>query len=113
MMSQRCKPLRVSRHAVKRWQQRVAPHTTWMAARIEVEEFLRLGRLRPTPRHWTSTFPKPGVCFVYYWRKPQVCALIVDHTVVTVVTRDLCSGQRRRPDELTRDWIEEISPLEL
>ena len=90
----------ISRHAVERWQERVECGSADPDARGALREFLARGRVRPTPRHWTTATPEPGLCFVYWSSRPGVCALVRQNTVVTVLTRDLCRGRRKAPPEL-------------
>jgi hypothetical protein len=92
----------VSRHAVERWQERVERGSAALAARGALREFLARGRVRPTPRHWTTATPEPGLCFVYWASRPGVCALVRQNTVVTILTRDLCRGRRKAPPEPRR-----------
>ena len=51
--------------------------------------FVNRGRKRPTPRHWTRVRPAPGLRFVYWAERPDVCALLLGGKVVTVTTRAL------------------------
>lgn len=90
----------ISRHAVERWQERVERGRGTPDARGALREFLARGRVRPTPRHWTTAMPEPGLCFVYWASRPGVCALVRQNTVVTILTRDLCRGRRKAPPDL-------------
>jgi hypothetical protein len=62
-----------------------------MEARLALTRFVALGRHRPTPRWWMrdSVRCTPGVSFCYYAGQPEACAIVVDSTVVTVVTRSM------------------------
>src|SRR5262245_45650007 len=89
------KTLRISAHAVERYIQRVQTLQP-PAAITAMHRFLRTGRVRPTPRHWTRAIvqPSPGLKFVYSALAPGVCFLVREETVVTVVTRDLARRAR-------------------
>lgn len=84
--------VRLSAHAVQRWCERVDPGASQIEARLALGQLISRGRVRPTPRHWTSASAAPGLTFVYWSQRSDVCALIVDGVVVTVLTRALCRG---------------------
>jgi hypothetical protein len=84
--------LQLSWHGVQRWQQRVDPLASTAEARQALAEFVTQGHLRSTPRHWTAVDPQPGLAFLYWVHRPDVCALVWDGTVVTVITRQLCGA---------------------
>lgn len=86
----------LSAHAIERWQERVDPSAPRRDAATDLLRFVLSGRRRPTPRHWTAVRPQPGVWFVYDAEQPGVCAVVVDRTVVTVLTRALCRATNRR-----------------
>ena len=81
--------VRLTAHALQRWQERVDTGATLTQARLELDQFVSCGRARPTPRHWTHVKPTPGLTFVYCAQRPSVCALVVGGVVVTVLTRAL------------------------
>jgi hypothetical protein len=81
--------LHISQHAVLRWQERVERDASWTAARLALGQFVSRGRIRPTPRHWTDVDPSPGLRFLYCAERPNVCALVMGGTVITVLTREL------------------------
>ena len=81
-----------TRHAVERFQQRVAPVTTAEAAR-RIRSAAAHARVRPTPRWWTPAAPAPGLLFLYPADLPGVCLLVREGAVVTVFERGEC-----------RDW---------
>jgi hypothetical protein len=91
---------RLSTHAVHRWNERAQPVGCSRSAYNELEEFVRNGHRRPIPRSWTTVRPAPGLTFVYWAERPDVCALVKEHTVVTILTRSLCRGRRFEYDEL-------------
>src|SRR4051812_44162760 len=90
---------RISRHAVERWQERVERGASPRDAHGALRDFLAGGRVRPTPRHWTTATPEPGLCFVYWAIRPGVCALVRENTVITILTRDLCRRRGKAPPE--------------
>lgn len=89
--------LRISRHAVDRWRERVDTDCRAEQAREAVTRFVRGGRSRPTPRGWMKGVrPAPGLRFIYSANRPGVCVLAWGGTALTVLTRSLC-GPGRRP----------------
>jgi hypothetical protein len=79
---------RVSRHAIQRYLERVDDSLSPAKARRAVQEILRAGRSRSTPRRWTQHVrATPGLRFVYWHERPDICLLVLDGTVVTVLTR--------------------------
>ncbi len=95
-----------TRHAVERFQQRVAPVTSFEAAK-RIQEAASTAQVRPTPRSWTPVAPRPGTVFLYPATLPGVCFLARDNAVVTVLVRAQCrswqaeerayGGGRNRP----------------
>lgn len=87
----------LSTHAVSRYQTRAEPHVSMSEARLRLGRFVGLGHHRSTPRHWMrrDVRPTPGLSFVYWAAMPDVCALVRDGVVVTVVTRALCQPVSR------------------
>lgn len=91
-------PLLLSAHAVTRYRDRVDPTASSSEARLGLNRFVMLGRARETPRHWMRNDVEagPGVRFVYWSGRPDVCAIVRGDVVVTVVTRALCRGATSR-----------------
>ena len=56
------------------------------------------GRTRPNPRAWTNCKSGDGTVFIYSADEPEVCLVAAGDAVVTVVSRDLCATNRRRPE---------------
>src|SRR5438067_6148622 len=106
--------VRVSYHAIERYRQRVAPGSSYVTARLRLEQIVALGRTRSTPRRWMrgQVSPTPGLRFLYWCQRPDICALLIDDVVLTVVTRAMFTGLRTgearpvgRPRTLeTSDW---------
>ena len=46
--------IRITTHTIERWQQRVDPASSWLAAHLAIRKLLNTGRSRPTPRHWDA-----------------------------------------------------------
>jgi hypothetical protein len=88
--SRTARAVRVSAHACVRWCERVDPAASDREAWLALHDLVARGRHRPTPRHWTVARPQPGLVFVYLAERPDVCALVCDGAVVTVLTRTLC-----------------------
>lgn len=91
----------ISQHAITRYIERVDPGASRTEARLSLKRLLSVGKVRSVPRHWMrrdGIEPRPGVLYVYPCRPPGVCLLVRDATVVTVITRAMCS--RRRPKHL-------------
>ena len=71
------------------------------------------GRMRSRPRHWTrGVHQTPGLRFLYWADMPDLCALVLDGVVITVLTREVCRPSRtydrgtrptRRPPRQIRD----------
>jgi hypothetical protein len=92
--------LRLSAHSIQRWRERAQRFDRSIDPRVELGEFVRNGHKRPTPRRWTTVRPVPGLTFIYWAERPEICALVKDATVVTVLTRSLCKGHRYEFEEL-------------
>jgi hypothetical protein len=88
--------LSISGHAVRRWIERVDSTAGPLEARLALAQHISMGRVRPTPRHWTNARPAPGLTFVYWSQRPSVCVLAIDGVVVTVLTRALCAATAPR-----------------
>jgi hypothetical protein len=101
-----CSLPRISAHAVERWQQRVDQAASPAVARRALNQFVRHGQARPTPRRWMKDVRQtPGLRFVYCADRPGVCVLVMNNTALTVVTRTLCrpAAQLRRAQTRRRE----------
>lgn len=87
----------VALHAAERWMQRVDRGASLREANFALRRFVSLGRARPNPRHWMrgQVRQEPGTVFVYNAERPDVCAILIDGVVVTVLTRGLFSQRPR------------------
>ena len=82
-----------TRHAIQRFQERVAPVSTAEAA-LRIREAVSGATIRATPRWWTPVAPSPGLRFAYPSMLPGVCFLIRDGAVLTVFERKTCRNWR-------------------
>jgi hypothetical protein len=78
-----------TRHAIERFQQRVAAVSTAEAAR-RIRAAADSAKVRPTPRWWTPVAPAPGLLFLYPADLPGVCLLVRDGAVITLFERSQC-----------------------
>lgn len=86
----------ITKHAVERYQQRVAPGASALEARMALQQFVSLGKARPNPRRWMCQHrPGPQIRYVYWVQRPRVCAIVRDGAVVTVITRELIRTSTR------------------
>jgi hypothetical protein len=88
----------ITTHAARRYQERVDRTISMNEARLRLQRLVSLGRVRATPRHWTrnAAAAAPGLRFIYWSGEPNVCALVREDAVVTVLTRTLCRSVRPR-----------------
>jgi hypothetical protein len=85
----------ISKHAIERCRQRVGTELSDAGAAALLGRLVAKGRARPTPRRWMrgKVAQTPGLRFIYWSDLPDVCALAVRSTIVTVVTRSLYRGR--------------------
>jgi hypothetical protein len=86
----------LTRHAIKRFQERVRPVSAEIAARL-IRDAADRSPARPTPRWWTPVRPAPGRLFLYPATMPGVCFLVRDGAIVTVLERSQCRSWARAP----------------
>lgn len=86
----------VSAHAVDRYIQRVDGRVSRQEARLAIMQIASLGRLRAVPRHWLRDHvpPSPGLRFITWSRRPDLCLLVRGGVVVTLITRTMCVPRR-------------------
>jgi hypothetical protein len=89
--------IRITAHAIERWQGRVDPASTWLAAHLAIRKLLNTGRSRPTPRHWMRRPVEPGTTYVFNAFSPGVCVIVADETAVRIITRELVRSTPARP----------------
>jgi hypothetical protein len=80
---------RISKHAIDRYLERVDASVSRLNAEREIDEILTAGTRRATPRRWMRDVSKtPGLRFVYWHERPDICVLLLADTVITVLTRN-------------------------
>lgn len=92
--------LAVTLHAVERCQERAAPMHSHFHVRQLLEDMAAQGHVRKTPRRWmrSQVTLTPGLRFLYWSDLPDICALVIGTSIVTVITRAMC--RRPRPIRL-------------
>ncbi len=78
-----------TRHAVQRYQQRVAATSTGEAFRT-LQSAAQRARRRSTPRWWTPVAAAPGLLFLFPASPPGVCLLCRDGVILTVFQCEVC-----------------------
>lgn len=89
--------MNLTRHAIKRFQERVEQLPAKEVARIIMRAAARAS-VRPKPRWWTPVAPSAGLLFLYPATLPGICLLVRERSVVTVLTRAQCRVWRARRD---------------
>ncbi len=102
-MSRRTHEIHVTRHAVERFQQRVA-HLSMDRSMAAVQALADSAKARSRPRHWMAdtTAHLPGTTYLYNSRLPDVCLIVRNGSVITIFTRDACRRWRDDRDEIAR-----------
>jgi len=78
--------IRISGHALLRYQERVA-QVTYTSARQEIGQLLAGAKRRPKPRHWMPVPITPGSLYLYAAGQADVCLVVRGDVVVTVYSR--------------------------
>jgi hypothetical protein len=120
-------PVRITTHALDRFQERMSPGATRQQAFYAISDLLTYGIVRTTPRWWTTARAEVGTRFVYSDLDSDVCLVLKEDVVATVLTRDLCqpprltlaprpTRSRPRPRVYNRRWdadslLEAYEPL--
>jgi hypothetical protein len=88
----------VSHHAIQRYRERVDRSASRREAELALGQIVARGRTRPLPRHWLRghVAPAPGLLFLTWSQRPDVCLLVRCGGVVTVVTRAMCKAEGKR-----------------
>jgi len=84
----------VSTHAAQRYQERVDHSASLTEAQLAVVQIASLGKARSVPRHWMrgDVEPSPGLVFIVWSCRPDLCLLVRHGVVVTIVTRAMCAS---------------------
>ena len=89
--------VRLTRHAVARYIERVDPRATAAQATEALVALVAGGRVRATPRHWMrQTQSEDGTRYLYHAETPGVCILVRGGSAITVLTRELIRGSDNR-----------------
>lgn len=97
--------VRITTHAVERYRERVDSGVTRTEAAGRIHRILADGIERDRPRAWMEQIQEhPGTTFVYCPIDAEVCLVVRDGTVLTVLTRELCDDRppARRPQRSGR-----------
>src|SRR2546428_122643 len=90
-------------HATERYQDRVAPSFSAAEARMALQRFVGMGTDASRAAALdVSARAEPGTRFVYWSQQRDVCAILRDGAVVTVITRELVRSSPRRHLRLVR-----------
>lgn len=79
--------MRLSHHSIERFQRRVAPEASHLSAARQLSDLAGDAKCRPRPRHWTPASASPGTTFLYPHARPDLCLIVREGVVVTVVDR--------------------------
>jgi len=94
----------ISEHATARFIQRVAPKIPDSNAVKIFQLLVTQGRTRATPRWWMKhkVTMTSGMRFVYWACLPDVCAVVRNGTVVTVMTKGMFETKQSVSEEAER-----------
>src|SRR5688572_2057461 len=83
----------ISTHVAQRYQDRVDSSVSLTEARLAVLEVASRGKTRSVPRHWMrgDVDPSPGLAFVVWSSKPDLCLLVRAGVAVTIIKRSMCT----------------------
>jgi hypothetical protein len=87
----------LSHHAVVRYRQRVEGGISYVTAVQRLTALMSDAKHRSRPRYWTPIVPAPGLIFLYPHARPDICLLVKEGVVVTVVDR--ASARRWKEQE--------------
>lgn len=105
--------IRISQHAIQRYQERVDASSSVAIAVGAMRQILATGSARPRPRNWTTSRAEPGMRWIYAADRPDICLVVRNSTVVTVLTVDLCAQSLDRGSyapipQRPRSWQQRI-----
>jgi hypothetical protein len=83
--------IRISQHAIQRYQERVDASSSVAGALGAMRQILTTGASRPRPRNWTTSRTEPGMRWIYTADRRDICLVVRNSTVVTVLTVELCA----------------------
>jgi hypothetical protein len=83
--------IRISEHAIQRYQERVDASSSVAVAVGAMRQILTTGTARPRPRNWTTSRAEPAMRWIYAAERPDICLVVRNSTVVTVLTVELCA----------------------
>ena len=106
-------PIRISHHAILRYQDRVDASSSLASAVGAIRQILTTGAARPRPRNWTTSRAEPGMRWIYGADRPDICLVVRNSTVVTVLTVELCAQSLDRGSyapipQRPRSWQQRI-----
>ena len=78
--------LLITDHAVQRYRERVERVPRWLALR-RIRAMIRTASWASRPRSWMTVVLHPGTVYGYGAARPDVCLLVRDAAVVTVLSR--------------------------
>src|SRR4051812_36888967 len=87
-----------TRHAIQRYQERVAPVSAAEAAR-RIRAHAATATVLRRPRPWTPASASPGMTFLYPRDLPGVCFLVRDGAILTIFERSIARGWVQAADE--------------
>ena len=89
--------LRITRHAINRFRDRVEPHATPVEASETIHQISRSARACSRPRRWcrlAGVGTRPGSRYLYSADYPGVCLVVRGGAAVTVFSRQVCAKWR-------------------
>jgi hypothetical protein len=105
--------IRISQHAIQRYQERVDASASVASAVGAMRQILTTGAARPRPRNWTTSRAEPGMRWIYGADRQDICLVVRNNTIVTVLTVELCAQSLDRGSyapipQRPRSWQQRI-----
>ena len=105
--------IRISQHAIQRYQERVDASSSVAVAVGAMRQILTTGSARPRPRNWTTSRAEPAMRWIYGAERPDICLVVRNSTVVTLLTVELCArsldgGSYAPIPQRPRSWQQRI-----